>query len=192
MYLYTSSKQVQSNIPYSQGFYLCICTLISFYNICINNKKRQEDEAGFLYVCYLWYSQKGCLEWLVVADRAWDWMLELQLSETGPLTCLFFPITCNNHTLTFHANALRFHMGVCANFCKLVWVCVSVCDYPCCYQQQAAIHSRWNERFSSVTKQFLCFHGAMILSKSHRKQKHWGGGKKKKNQCPTAPTAAVA
>ena len=39
-------------------------------------------------------------------------------------------------------------------------------DYPCCYQWQAAIHSGWNERFSSVTKQFLCFHGAMILSKS--------------------------
>lgn len=64
---------------------------------------------------------------LVVADRAWDWMFEHQLSETGPLTCLFFPITCNNHTLTFHVNALQFHMGVCANFCKLVCVCVCLC-----------------------------------------------------------------
>lgn len=68
-----------------------------------------------------------------------------------------------------------------------VRVCVSVCDYPHCYQQRAAIHSSWNERFSSVTKQFLCFHGAMILSKSHRKQKHEGGGgvEKKKSMSPS-------
>lgn len=51
-------------------------------------------------------------------------MFEHRLSETGPLTCLFSPITCNNHTLTFHANALESHMGVCANFCKCVCVCV--------------------------------------------------------------------
>lgn len=51
-------------------------------------------------------------------------------------------------------------------------------DYPCCYQRQAAIHSSWNERFSSVTKQFLCFHGAIIMSKSQRKQR--GERKKKK------------
>ena len=71
-------------------------------------------------------------------------------------------------------------------FCKCV--CVCVCDYPCCYQRQAAIHSGWNERFSSVTKQFLCFHGAMILSKSQRKQR----GEKKKNQCPPSPTASLS
>ena len=97
----------------------------------------------------------------------------------------------HNHVQQSYFNLIREcfavpYMGVCVCFCK----CVCACDYPCCYQRQAAIHSGWNERFSSVTKQFLCFHGAMILSKSQRK--HGGGGGEKKNQCPPSPTASLS
>lgn len=68
-------------------------------------------------------------------------------------------------------------------------VCVRVCDYPRCYEREAAIHFGCNKRFSSVTKQFLCFHGAMILSKSQRKQRgrgrgSRGGGGRKKSMSP--------
>lgn len=85
------------------------------------------------------------------------------------------------------------HVHACVRTSVSVCVYVCPCDYPCCYQRQAAIHSGWNERFSSVTKQFLCFHGAMILSKSQRKQRRWRGGEgveKKKINVPHHPTTA--
>lgn len=128
MYLNTSLKQVQWNIPYSQGVYFCVwCVFASTYFDIINALRRG---GNWFLVCLSFVIQSEMLSEvtviLVVADRAWDWMFEHRLSETGPLTCLFFPIMCNNHTLTFHVNALQFHISVCAIFCKFVCVCVCV------------------------------------------------------------------
>lgn len=108
-------------------------------------------------------------------DHNCDYISELQLSEEVPLSCLFQ--SC--------ATIIPFpHIHLHRSRCVFLWeLAECVCDYPCCYQQRASIHSNRNERFSFVTKQFLCFHGAMILSKSQRKQR----GGEKKNQCPLNP-----
>lgn len=108
-------------------------------------------------------------------DNNCDCVSELQLSEEAPLGCLFSTIMRNNHTWY----TARFLIP--ETVCVSVRAGESVCDYPCCYQQQSSIQSNWNERFSFVTKQFLCFHGAMILSKSQRKQR---GGEKEKSMSP--------
>lgn len=116
-------------------------------------------------------------------DNNCDCVSELQLSEEAPLSCLFQ--SCATIIPFPHIRVDTLHRSRCV-FLRELAECV--CDYPCCYQQRAFIQSNRNERFSFVTKQFLCFHGAMILSKSQRKQR----GGEKKNQSPPQSSAAVS
>lgn len=77
------------------------------------------------------------------------------------------------------------HLHLIYSLCYLRCVCVCLCTSVCVglamlLSAASSFSSSWKKRFSSVKKHFLCFHGAIIMSKSHRKK----GVEKKKSMSP--------